>query len=252
MKSKPNPNPKHGFTLVELLVVVVIVATLTGIGFYAGSKARQRALSATSLNNMRQIGPFLVGYAVDNGGRLHAPRADVPDASGRFSQLHWHEVVMQQAFPDTNPKMLRDDSWWKRQKPFLRNPLCNEKTKEWPFAWWNPGYAMNMRIARNLGLVKSEDWGAGREGPQTSGVPMAAITQPESTPIIAPRGNWHYEFTPSQIKDPHLTPFLMDGKMPILFLDGHVETIKLEEYVKRNLHLMPPPRQSSGGSGGIR
>jgi prepilin-type N-terminal cleavage/methylation domain-containing protein/prepilin-type processing-associated H-X9-DG protein len=261
MKHKPitrrpsNGSPsslRTGFTLVELLVVITIIIALASVVFFVTQKVRSNALAAVSLQNMRQIGPFLVAHATDNGGRLPSPRADVPNLNGGFTQLHWHEVVMQQAYPDTSTKLLRDNQWWISNKPFLRNPLCNEKSKEWPFAWWNPGYAMNLRIARNLGMVRSEDWGAGREGPQTSGVPMAAISQPETTPIIAPRGNWHYDFTPDQIKDPNLVPFMLNGKMPILFVDGHVETMKLQEYVDRRLHLMPPPRAATGTGGGLR
>jgi prepilin-type processing-associated H-X9-DG protein len=32
---------------------------------------------------------------------------------------------------------------------------------------------------------------------------------------------------------------LVDGKVNILFVDGHVESMKLTDYTERALHLMP-------------
>lgn len=232
------PN-KPAFSLVELLVVFTIVIVLAGLIFTMVTRMRKKADGAKAISNLRQIGPFLATYAVDNNGALPAPRADEPDGNGGFIQLHWHETVMTQAFTGVDPKFLRKKEWWKVNKPFMHNPLCNEKSKEWPFDWWNPGYAMNLRIARNLGLVKSEDWGPGKSGPQTNRVNLSRISDPGRTPIIAPRANWHYEFTEAQIKEEGLKQFLVDQKIPILFVDGHVETMTLKEYPARNLHLMP-------------
>jgi prepilin-type N-terminal cleavage/methylation domain-containing protein/prepilin-type processing-associated H-X9-DG protein len=234
-----NRKGRIGFSLVELLVVIAIIVALAAVTFVMTTRLKKRAEGVKAVQNMKQIAPMLAGYAVDNNGRLPAPRGDMPDGNGGFTQLHWHETVMQQAYSGVSPDLLRNDQWWEETDPFLRNPLCDKYSKEWPFAWWNPGYAMNMKIARNLGLVKSEDWGPGKDGPQTHGVPLSLISEPARTPIIAPRANWHYEYTPSQINEDGLVPFLVDGKMPILFVDGHIESMKLTEYTDRKLHLMP-------------
>ena len=37
---------------------------------------------------------------------------------------------------------------------------------------------------------------------------------------------------------------LVDGKMPIMFVDGHVEVMTPAEYVQRELYLMPLPPQA--------
>lgn len=61
---------RPGFTLVELLVVVTILAVLLGVGFPLGRSLIARSREASCLNNLRSLGVALQSYLQDHNNTM--------------------------------------------------------------------------------------------------------------------------------------------------------------------------------------
>ncbi len=94
-------NRANGFTLIELMVVLAIIAILSSILFPVFAQAKASAKQTVCLSNMKQIGTGFVLYTTDNDDRMpdrrdlklsmgYKPWSDWPATDPRCG---WAEVV---------------------------------------------------------------------------------------------------------------------------------------------------------------
>jgi prepilin-type N-terminal cleavage/methylation domain-containing protein len=77
----------HAFTLIELLVVIAIIAILAAMLLPALSRAKGKALRASCVNNMRQLGMGIAMFADNNTDRLPISSFNPESDPGSFPWL---------------------------------------------------------------------------------------------------------------------------------------------------------------------
>ncbi len=85
---------QRGFTLVELLVVIGIIALLISILLPTLSSARKSAKAVACLSNLRQMGTALVQYANDESLWLPAPFGDQNPNNDPGADPKWYASVV--------------------------------------------------------------------------------------------------------------------------------------------------------------
>lgn len=130
MKRSYLRSPK-GFTLTELMITVLIIATLAGISYPLIQKAVRGSHKAGCLSNLRQIGLGLESYLQDNNQRMpeletgrRSRNEDVPVLETVLAEYLESEAVFEcpadsQVFRDSGSSYL----WNSTQNGLRRNQL---------------------------------------------------------------------------------------------------------------------------------
>jgi prepilin-type N-terminal cleavage/methylation domain-containing protein len=78
---------KRGYTLVELLVTITIIATLAAIVFVVAGRAKRTALAARTMNNLREIGACSGLWMSDNNNFFPPTWDNTNGANRSFAQV---------------------------------------------------------------------------------------------------------------------------------------------------------------------
>jgi prepilin-type N-terminal cleavage/methylation domain-containing protein/prepilin-type processing-associated H-X9-DG protein len=204
-----------GFTLVEMLIVIAIIAVLVAIMFPLARGMRERAQSAKCVQNLRQIGIGLHAYTSGNNGRFPDGAADVSWAPGITTSRCWYDAAAE--------NMGREYIPYHKGDPLPEAfgcPAGHGKAYEpkWPYTG---DYAANLYLGH----------------PNHKVTTMAAVKNPASTPYVQDtmmQNNFGGGIYSSGFPKTSNTAFAdrHRGSGNILWVDGHVSSWSYTEYMK--------------------
>lgn len=200
-----------GFTVVELLVVIVLVAVLASLLFPFVGRIKNKADSAGCMSNLRQLTSAAMLYSSDSNG-------DLPMPTESDGVLAW---------PDTLAPYIG------KERPFLTEESVKCCPTQFKINNQSRTYAINRQLdAKRQGLAAN--------GAPARPLKMAAMSRPgeRGTSLTAIpffmdgrfTKNWkvHRAWPESTLNENN---FPHDGRCNMSFLDGHAEATRPEDSI---------------------
>ena len=250
-RNRDVPRGRKGFTLVELLTVIAIIAVLAAMLFPVFSRAREQARKATCQSNLKQLGLTMMMYSQDYDEHM-LPAMVETDDSYRWPQI-LAPYLKDRAFvtcPDADYSGTMG-SGFTYQDTFTSQP--GDPSYKFYYYGVYPSYGYNYAYLAPVHQSSSDETSPDcPNGPDTPctyasagttsrGVSLAAIDAPASTIAMADSATYsvtkgfyfgYYVIMPPGWWNPTSLP---NGKVQlrhnetanVLFADGHVKALKL-------------------------
>lgn len=231
-----------GFTLVELMVSIVIVAALASLVFLIATKASARAKSVANLNNVRSLGTMVTALSQDNGA--------YPPGWSFAKGESWADLVIDQMHGESinQDDILLSPQVTKKSIPpgLAGTAISNYSVNPIVFPQEGPnglfyrvtpaklrrpanqillGDALPRNDEAPYGFSMVVWWGLRAQATANSGTPPVSNRALGNNPVDLP-GNIT-EMTNDGGKG--LPAFRNNGKGHFFFADGHVDTLSPEE-----------------------
>jgi prepilin-type N-terminal cleavage/methylation domain-containing protein len=215
MKSKHAVTKARGFTLVELLVTITIVAVLAGFTLTMLNRGGVQSKLTGSLSRVRTLGPMVYLYSQDNGGRLPVWKDE---------DTYWWAKI-------ADPSQFDPEGLFKSP-----NDRAFDRTR----VAATISYGWNATV---MGHSTSSSEYDEQAGPKT----MANFSQPEKTLVLAD-GAKNGGFGRIEPGGPLPDPERYDGKVAALLLDGSARILNANQDFKVDSPWFAPEETSSESS----
>lgn len=203
-----------GFTLTELLIVIIMIVILASILFPLVRGIRERAKASVCVQNLKQIGIGLHAYISENSGRFPDGAADVSWKPDITTSRCWYDAAAE--------NMGREYVPYHKGEPLPEAFGCpSGHGKAYEPAWPYTGdYAANLYLGH----------------PNHKVTLMSAVKNPSSTPYVQDtvmQNNFGAAIYASGFSKTSRTAFAdrHGGKGNVLWVDGHVTTLSYGEYM---------------------
>ncbi|MFK7851685.1 MAG: prepilin-type N-terminal cleavage/methylation domain-containing protein [Akkermansiaceae bacterium] len=203
-----------GFTLVELLIVIVIIAVLVALSLFGYTRARGVADKAVAIGYLKEIQLANASYAADNGRFVTVSAKSGGDLSGSWHN-NWDFTNNLRGIPNST-----DTS------PELRG-FPEEKFDRRARTLQSPGWD---HIKGNYGAFEKDptnnSWTSGDDF--ESSFSAAQLSNPGRTAAFATALDWRIKswssYTGEETRNGQgRMAFRHGGKALVVFYDGHVE-----------------------------
>lgn len=207
-----------GFTLIEILVVIAILATLAGILLPAFARAREQARKSVCTSNLRQIAVAFDMYANDYGylppfcNKLDGGYPFTPETNGELLA-----GALQPYLRNREVFFCPSDSRAGQRTTYLQPDVTNHAFTSYCFNWWS--YELCRRAGQPARLDDPLDPRifAAEPGSYVNGSTM-------TTAWLAHDSLWHTEVVSATPINPHL-----GGAMQV-WMDGHCKFIRNDQW----------------------
>lgn len=225
---------RHGFTLVELLVVIAVISILASLLLPVLQKAREGAWAITCANNIKTVGLSIIMFADDNDGR--GPSKAQRWGSNPNGDTYWQNVLNNVMFEGQNRIFYYSGAvpvGTTYRAPSGKIVCPKFETTE----SYVRGYALNNNVAAAGPQITNGvpspwiSWWLGQRLNRFKRPSYQILTRNHEYNADGCGANFPYDVMTMSVTKPHMwsgVPFRHNGSSSFSFFDNHVELRKPE------------------------
>lgn len=251
-----------GFTLVELLVVISIIAVLLALLLPALSMARSQGRMAVCKSNIRQLVLANGGYAFENNNYYVPAAEDINANNGGLRRWHGSRASINESFNPLKGPLVKYLSDGKVKECSEKKVFFQSNKWDGSFEKGCGGYGYNMSYIGSRFGHAGADWrNSYKMTAKTTDIQRAAETIMFSDCSLLQNGNLiEYSFTepPYSLYNGQIMTYSLNqpsihfrhrAKADIAWADGHVSSEIRVKYEEKNVNLTKSAKVGLGWFG---